>query len=99
MDILQEYHQMSLILNFSMHPNTGMPCVNGTMERDAATSPLSPTSPSLCILQVIWELYLDQGLVTLYKLDVTDAYHWITLFPYQVGEFAYTILLVIKVIL
>ena len=44
------------------------------------------------ILQAIWEKDLVQGPVRVSKLDVTDAYHRGTLWPSQVGTFAYIVL-------
>ena len=47
--------------------------------------------PSPRILQAVWEADPLQGPVRVSKLDVTDAYHRITIKPAQVGVFAYVI--------
>ena len=46
------------------------------------------------ILQAIWEAVLAEGPVRVSKLDVTDAYHRVTLKQSQVGAFAYVVPLV-----
>ena len=45
-------------------------------------------------LQAIWEADPEEVLVQVSKPDVTDAYHCSTLYPYQVGVYAYIVSLV-----
>ena len=43
------------------------------------------------ILQAIWEADPEEGPVRVSNIDVTDAYHRITIKPSQVGVFAYIV--------
>ena len=80
-----------LILNLSAQPDSDMPSVNKTTDREAALESLQIGWAFPRILQAVWEADLVQGPVRVSKLDVTDVYHSGTITPAQVGAFAYVI--------
>ena len=87
--VLQAHRHPRLILNMLEKPDVGAPSVSYTTGREVAPEWLQFGMASPCILQTVWEAELDQGLVRVSKLKVTDTYHRGTVAPSQVGAFAY----------
>ena len=71
-----------------------MPSVNNTTGREVALESLQFGKYFPRTLQLFWEADMAQGLVWVYKLDVTDVYHRGTITPSQVGAFSYVVPLV-----
>ena len=88
----QEHLRPRLILNLLARPDSNMPIVNKTTDRESAQESLQFGCPPPRILQAVWEVDLAQGPVRVSKLDVIDAYHHGTVKPAQVGAFVYIIL-------
>ena len=80
---------MRLILNLSEKRYVGTPSVNTTTNRETAPELLQFGRSFPHILQVLWEADPAHDLVRVYNLDVTDAYHCVTVKPSHVGSFAY----------
>ena len=89
--VSQEHRQLRLILNLSAQPDEVTSSVNETTSRESAPESMQFGSASHRILQAIWEADPVQGPVQVSKMDVTDAYHRVTLQPSHVGAFAYIV--------
>ena len=74
----QANFRLRLILNLSAQPDSDMPSVNDTTNREAAPELLQFGWAFPRILQAAWEADPVQGPVRVSKLDVTDTYHRVT---------------------
>ena len=87
----QEHFQPLLILILSEKTNEGTTIVNGTADKEVALESVQFGRTFPCIFQAIWEADPDKGPVRVSKLNVTDAYHRGTFWPFHVGAFVYVI--------
>ena len=87
----QEHRRPRLILNLLAQPDSDTPSFNETTDREAAPESLQFGRAFPRILQAVWEADPVQGPVRVSKLDVTDAYHCITVNTFYVGAFEYII--------
>ena len=77
--VYQAHLRTRLIVDLSTQTGRVTPSFNGTTDREIAPESMQFGYTLPCILQVIWEADLTEGLVRVSKLDVTDAYHSSTL--------------------
>ena len=83
--------QPCLILKLLEKSDEGTPSVNDTNDREFSPGSMQFGRAFPYVLQKIWEADPVQGPVQVSKLDFADAYHCVTLCPYQVGAFAYVV--------
>ena len=88
----QIHCRLRLILNLSSQPYANTPSVNKLTNREAAPESLQFRRSFPRILQAVLEAEPVQGMVQMFKLGVTYAYHCGTVNPLQVGAFTYVIL-------
>ena len=87
----EAHRRLHLILNLSAKPDKKNPSVNDTTTIDIAPDLMQFGRSFPRILQDIWVADPAEGLVRVSKLDVTDAYHHVTLQPSHVGMFSYIV--------
>ena len=89
--VSQAQRHPRLILNLLVRPDKENQIANGTTDREIAPESMQFGRAFPHILQVIWEVDLEEGPVRVPKLDVMDAYHRGTIHSSQVGLFAYVV--------